>query len=547
METFKISNKIGEGAYSTVYTVRRIEDDQLYALKKVKIQSLSLKEKQNALNEVRILASVNSPFVISYKESFIDEKDQTLCIVMEYADEGDLFQKITLCKKLHTNFEENDAWKIFIQITKGLHDLHQYNILHRDLKSANVFLFHDGTAKLGDLNVSKIAARGLGCTQTGTPYYASPEVWKDNPYNLKSDIWSLGCLCYEILMLKTPFRAETMEGLFRKVMKGKYPEISKKYSNKFDYVISWMLQLKPEERPNTEDILKLPEIVDKIEELKIYPLYNNINIQNNRISSGKSKDNSINNSFQSSMIGNNSPSSLNISMNKMVKNISGNSLDPSYYEAENNNISKSNNDQTISKSNYINSRTPSNVNKSEIINILNNNLNYFNQKRNEEKKFVLNTIRIPKTLGKLNDKLPESQYESDNIRKRKNSQGLSFPNKILPVLKVRYNSNDKNINSDQENKFNDIKENKNIMNLNNNRKLIELNPPTLLNVKNIKKNKRAINDENIFLKNNNVNVNKYYQKSNRYDGYNKFNTLKMMIDKNKPFNYRGQIDIIVEE
>ena len=539
MENFKIINKIGEGAYSTVYTVRRIEDDQLYALKKVKIQSLSLKEKQNALNEVRILASVNSPFVISYKESFIDEKDQTLCIVMEYADEGDLFQKITLCKKLHTNFEENDAWKIFIQITKGLHDLHQYNILHRDLKSANVFLFHDGTAKLGDLNVSKIAARGLGCTQTGTPYYASPEVWKDNPYNLKSDIWSLGCLCYEILMLKTPFRAETMEGLFRKVMKGKYPEISKKYSNKFDYVISWMLQLKPEERPTTEDILKLPEIVDKIEELKIYPLYNNITIQNNRISSGKSKDNSINNSFQSSMIGNNSPTSLNISMNKMVKNISGNSLDPSYYEVENNNISKSNNDQTISKSNYINSRTPSNVNKSEIINILNNNLNYFNQKRNEEKKFVLNTIRIPKTLGKLNDKLPESQYESDNIRKRKNSQGLSFPNKILPVLKVRYNSNDKNINSDQENK--------NIMNLNNNRKLIELNPPTLLNVKNIKKNKRAINDENIFLKNNNVNVNKYYQKSNRYDGYNKFNTLKMMIDKNKPFNYRGQIDIIVEE
>ena len=547
MENFKIITKIGEGAYSTVYTVRRIEDDQLYALKKVKIQSLSLKEKENALNEVRILASVNSPFVISYKESFIDEADQTLCIVMEYADEGDLFQKITLYKKLHTSFEENDVWKIFIQITKGLHDLHSYNILHRDLKSANVFLFHDGTAKLGDLNVSKIAARGLGCTQTGTPYYASPEVWKDNPYNLKSDIWSLGCLCYEILMLKTPFRAETMEGLFRKVMKGKYPEISKKYSNKFDYVISWMLQLKPEERPTTEDILKLPEIVDKIEELKIYPLYNNINIQNNRISSGKSKDNSINNSFQSSMIGNNSPTSLNISMNKMVKNISGNSLDPSYYEVENNNISKSNNDQTISKSNYINSRTPSNVNKSEIINILNNNLNYFNQKRNEEKKFVLNTIRIPKTLGKLNDKLPESQYESDNIRKRKNSQGLSFPNKILPVLKVRYNSNDKNINSDQENKFNDIKENKNIMNLNNNRKLIELNPPTLLNVKNIKKNKRAINDENIFLKNNNVNVNKYYQKSNRYDGYNKFNTLKMMIDKNKPFNYRGQIDIIVEE
>ena len=141
MQNFTIINKIGEGAYSTVYTVRRIEDNNLYALKKVKIKNLSLKEKQNALNEVRILASVNSPFVISYKESFIDEKDQTLCIVMEYADEGDLFQKITLYKKLHVTFDENDVWKIFIQITKGLHDLHEFNILHRDLKSANVFLF----------------------------------------------------------------------------------------------------------------------------------------------------------------------------------------------------------------------------------------------------------------------------------------------------------------------------------------------------------------------------------------------------------------------
>ena len=74
------------------------------------------------MNEIRILASVNSPYVISYKESFIDEKDNTLCIVMEYADEGDLFQKVTLYKKLHATFLEDDVWKIFIQITQGLYD-----------------------------------------------------------------------------------------------------------------------------------------------------------------------------------------------------------------------------------------------------------------------------------------------------------------------------------------------------------------------------------------------------------------------------------------
>ena len=544
MENFVIINKIGEGAYSSVYTVKRIEDDQIYALKKVKIQSLSLKEKQNALNEVRILASVNSPFVISYKESFIDEIDQTLCIVMEYADEGDLFQKITLYKKLHVTFEENDVWKIFIQITKGLHDLHSYNILHRDLKSANVFLFRDGTAKLGDLNVSKIAARGLGCTQTGTPYYASPEVWRDNPYNLKSDIWSLGCLCYEILMLKTPFRAETMEGLYRKVMKGKYPEISKKYSNKFDYVISYMLQLKPEERPTTGDILKIPEVMEKIEELKIFPL--NSNIQNN-ISHIKSRNNStinINNSFQSNNPYNNAPTSVNISMNKMIKNMSGNSIEQSINETENN-VSKSNirqiYDSMSNNNDFLNPKTPKRVNKSEIITILNNNLNYFNQKKNEEKKYVLNTIRLPKTLGKLNDKLPAPQYESDYIKQKKNLQGLSFPNKALPILKVRYNSNSKD-NSDKEQNIDDKKEN-NIIKIQNH-KSIELNPPTLLNKNQMDKNKKADNNENIFLKNGKKN---YYERANRFRGFNNFNTLKMMIDKKKPFNYRGQIDIIVEE
>ena len=538
MENFEIIKKIGEGAYSTVYIVRRNEDDQLYALKKVKIQSLSLKEKQNALNEVRILASIKSPFVIGYKESFIDEVDQTLCIVMEYADEGDLFQKITLYKKLHTTFSENDAWKIFIQITKGLHDLHSYNILHRDLKSANVFLFRDGTAKLGDLNVSKIAARGLGCTQTGTPYYASPEVWKDNPYNLKSDIWSLGCLCYEILMLKTPFRAQSMEGLYRKVMKGKYPEISKQYSNKFDFIISNMLQLKPEDRPTTGDILKLPEVIEKIEELNIYSLNNNImnNMISSRINSSKSRDTAIiNSSFQSY---NNAPPSENKSMNKIFKNNSGlfnlHSNEQSIFETDNNNASKSNIDQICDSvsngNNYMYPRTPS-INNSEIINVFNNNLNYFNQKKFEDNKFVLNTIRLPKTLSKLNDKLPSSQYETDYIKSQKNIQGLSFPNKALPILKVRYNS----IDSTEKKGKND--ENLYI------KKSIELNPPTLLINKNLEKSKKNINDDNLLLQKGK----NYFERANRFSLQNRYKTLKMMVDKEKPFNYRGQIDIIVEE
>lgn len=104
-------------------------------------------------------------------------------------------------------------------------------ILHRDLKCANIFISKDGrTAKLGDLNVSKVAKAGLVNTQTGTPYYASPEVWKDEPYGLKSDIWSLGCVIYEMTALKPPFRAKNMEGLYKSVLSGTFDRIPSNYS-----------------------------------------------------------------------------------------------------------------------------------------------------------------------------------------------------------------------------------------------------------------------------------------------------------------------------
>ena len=118
--------------------------------------------------------------IIAYKEAFFDESSNTLCVVMEYADGGDLYNKILSMKRSQNYFEEHEIIDCFIQMTKGLRALHKYKILHRDLKSANVFLEIDGPIKLGDLNVSKMLQKdGLLFTQTGTPFYASPEVWKD--------------------------------------------------------------------------------------------------------------------------------------------------------------------------------------------------------------------------------------------------------------------------------------------------------------------------------------------------------------------------------
>jgi NIMA (never in mitosis gene a)-related kinase len=115
------------------------------------------------------------------------------------------------------------------------------------------------------MNVSKIAKNGLLYTQTGTPYYASPEVWKDKPYDSKSDIWSLGCVVYEMATLKPPFRAEDMDGLYKKVIKGSYSKLAENYSKQLSAVIKMMLQVNPANRPNADTLLS--NIVWKTEEL----------------------------------------------------------------------------------------------------------------------------------------------------------------------------------------------------------------------------------------------------------------------------------------
>ena len=268
MNGFEIIQKLGEGAFSVVYKVRRKFDNNIYALKKVKLQRLKDKEKQNALNEVRILASIKSPFVIGYKEAFIEESDKSLCIIMEYANHGDLYQTICKFKKMNYLMDESDIWRIFIQMVKGLKCLHDLKILHRDLKSANIFLFGDGSAKIGDCNVSKVLHKDLGHTQTGTPYYASPEVWNDSPYDIKSDIWSLGIVTYEMLNLHPPFRAENMDALYKKIIKGQYPRINMKYSSDICNIIQLLLKVDPNERPTCDQILKNKMVMERIDFFK---------------------------------------------------------------------------------------------------------------------------------------------------------------------------------------------------------------------------------------------------------------------------------------
>jgi NIMA (never in mitosis gene a)-related kinase len=217
---FEIGKELGKGAFGSVAIVKRNVDGKQYAMKRVKISQLGTKERENALNEVRILASLSHANIIGYKEAFFDESTQVLNIVMEFADDGDLESKIQKNIKSKGSFSEKDIWSYLVQIITGLKYLHDNKIMHRDIKCANIFILKNGLIKLGDLNVSKIVKMGLAHTQTGTPYYASPEVWSDKPYDYKSDIWSVGCVIYELCALKPPFRAQSLDQLYKNVTRG---------------------------------------------------------------------------------------------------------------------------------------------------------------------------------------------------------------------------------------------------------------------------------------------------------------------------------------
>ena len=96
---FIVLVKLGKGSFSNVYKIKRIKDNKIYALKRVKEAKLKKKELQNSLNEIRILASIQHPHIIGFKEAFIDKTSKDLCLIMEYAGGGDLSAKIKECRK----------------------------------------------------------------------------------------------------------------------------------------------------------------------------------------------------------------------------------------------------------------------------------------------------------------------------------------------------------------------------------------------------------------------------------------------------------------
>ncbi|KXZ49455.1 hypothetical protein GPECTOR_21g681 [Gonium pectorale] len=252
MQNYLVVKKLGTGTYGSAYLVTlRANPNQQYVLKKVKVEGGDV----SADSEVKVLRSLCHPLVLSYVDHFMYKGH--LCIVTEYCDAGDLFQ---LLRSRKSPLSEPQLLDFFAQVLLAIQHVHSKNILHRDLKTQNIFLTSGGSIRLGDFGISRPlnGTMDLASTIIGTPYYMSPEVMSSMPYDFKSDMWSLGCVLYEMMSLKHAFDATDMSSLVMKILRGEHLPIPQGYSQELKDLVRQLLCKNPKMRPSPDQMLKMP-------------------------------------------------------------------------------------------------------------------------------------------------------------------------------------------------------------------------------------------------------------------------------------------------
>ncbi|EAS03928.2 plant dual-specificity MAP kinase kinase family domain protein (macronuclear) [Tetrahymena thermophila SB210] len=254
-QKYKEIELIGRGTQGSAMLVECRSDKKRYVSKKVILTNLSEKDQNNAIQELKLLREMKHPNIVKFIESY-KEKNKVI-IIMEYCEYGDLSQLIKQKSAKGEQIEESIILQWFIQICSALSFIHSKKVIHRDIKSSNIFLTKSNCVKIGDFGISKQLENSMDKANTlvGTPYYLSPEVCQNKPYTYKSDMWSLGCVIYELCSLKHPFQSNSLMSLVMKIATEKAPKIPQNYSLMTNGFIRSLLQKIPEKRPSAQDIL----------------------------------------------------------------------------------------------------------------------------------------------------------------------------------------------------------------------------------------------------------------------------------------------------
>ena len=257
-----------------VYLVLNKKDNNNYVIKEISIKNVKNEDINNIQKEAEILSKFNHNNIVKYFGSSITK--EYFYILMEYCEGKDLRSFINDYIQKNQLIEEDILYNMIKHICFGIKEMHNKNIIHRDLKPENIFLNKEHEVKIGDFGISKEVESykqyALTVNMQGTLHYIAPEILTGKKYNKKADIWSLGCIIYELVHLSN-YYLDKMTDNIKKLDKNSL------YNFKWQKLIELLLQVKYENRPDIKNILEfLNKIKDNEIKEEIYNLDNNIKI-----------------------------------------------------------------------------------------------------------------------------------------------------------------------------------------------------------------------------------------------------------------------------
>jgi len=260
---------IGKGSFGAAVLVKDREG-QDRIMKVIDLSGLNPRQREAAPTEPEIMKRLRHPYIVRYRESFLEKG--MLAIVMDFAGAGNVLQQVEHARSQHQqSLPEERVVRYMAQALLGLKHMHSLNIIHRDLKSENLFLDSVDHLRIGDFGLARVMDRGAAvCVENhivGTPYYLSPEICSQGVYSPASDMWALGCILCELATLGVPFDATNLPSLMMKITTKSAPRLPRSWPLELSELCWALLAKKRSARPSAQEALKKPMMRKAMEKL----------------------------------------------------------------------------------------------------------------------------------------------------------------------------------------------------------------------------------------------------------------------------------------